>query len=282
MNVGITGLTGFVGGRVAEHLRANGHFIRAISTRTAPRPEDLEGMDAIIHLAGEPVAQRWTPATRERIRSSRVEGTQRLVKALAGLARRPPVLVSASAIGYYGSRGDELLTESAEPADDFLGSVAVEWEHEAQEAAKLGIRVVCLRIAMVLGRNGGAFEQMLLPFRLGVGGKIGSGEQWMSWIHIADLLALIFFALETPGLNGPVNASAPNPVTNADFTRALAGALHRPAIFKVPPLALNLLYGEMAQLLYASQRVIPEAAVRAGFRFQFPEINGALRHLLEG
>ena len=280
MITAITGATGFLGRRISERLRANGGTVRAISTRTPPKAEDLEGCDAVIHLAGEPVGQRWTESTRERIRSSRVEGTRGLVQALEGLKRPPEVLISASAVGYYGSRGDEILTESSAPADDFLGQVCVEWEREAIQAEKLGMRVVRLRIAVVLSREGGALKRMLLPFRLGVGGKIGDGRQWMSWIHIDDLVALACFALATPALRGAVNAASPHPVTNAEFTRELAGALHRPAIFPVPKPALDLLFGEMASVVYASQRVIPEAAMASGFAFQFPTISAALRDLL--
>jgi uncharacterized protein (TIGR01777 family) len=276
----ITGATGFLGRRISERLRANGGAVRAVSTRAPLKAEDLEGCDAVVHLAGEPVGQRWTESTRERIRTSRVEGTRGLVRALGGLARPPEVLVSASAVGYYGSRGDEILTESSAPANDFLGQVCVEWEREAQQAEKLGVRVVRLRIAVVLSREGGALKRMLLPFRLGVGGKIGDGRQWMSWIHIDDLVALACFALATPALRGAVNAAAPHPVTNAGFTRELAGALHRPAIFPVPKPALHVLFGEMASIVYASQRVIPEAALASGFAFQFPTIGAALRDLL--
>ncbi|PYT14423.1 MAG: TIGR01777 family protein [Acidobacteria bacterium] len=274
----ITGATGFIGRRVVERLRAEGHAVRGISTRTPPRPEDLEGCDAVIHLSGEPVAQRWTPDARERIRASRVEGTRALVAAFR--PGSPSVLVSASAVGYYGSRGEEILNENASPATDFLATVAVEWEREAQNAEKLGVRVVRLRIAMVLGPDGGALERMLLPFRLGIGGRIGSGKQWMSWIHREDLVSLIRFALDNPSVRGAVNACAPNPVTNAEFTRALARALHRPAIFPIPRFALKLLFGEMAEIIFASQRAIPEAAVRAGFEFRFPEAGAALNDVL--
>jgi uncharacterized protein len=280
MNIAITGATGLVGRRIAERLRENGGVVRAISVRTPPRQEDLEGCQAIIHLAGESVAQRWTSSVRERIRTSRVEGTRGLVKALSSLAQPPGVLISASAVGYYGSRGDEILTESAAPADDFLARVCAEWEVAAQEAERLGVRVVRLRIAMVLAREGGALPRLLLPFRLGIGGKIGDGSQWTSWIHMEDLIALISFALATPAFRGAVNASSPNPVTNAGFTRELASALHRPAIFPVPRFALKILFGEMAEVVYASQRVIPEAALRAGFPFKFPNVGAAFTDLL--
>ena len=281
MNIAITGASGLVGQVLTERLRRTGHQTRPISVRTAPQPAALEGCEAVIHLAGEPVSQRWTRSVRERIRASRVEGTRGLVTAIAGLARPPEVLISASAVGYYGSRGDEILTESASSAEDFLGRVCVEWEREALQAEKLGARVVTLRIAMILDQHGGALKRMLLPFRLGLGGRIGNGRQWMSWIHMHDLAALVEFALENPSLRGAVNASAPNPVTNAEFTRELAHAIHRPAIMPVPRIALRVLYGQMAEIIYGSQRVVPDAALKAGVQFQFPEIGPALRDLLQ-
>jgi uncharacterized protein (TIGR01777 family) len=278
VNIALTGASGFIGRHVAGRLGAEGHAVRAVSMRAAPRPENFEGCDAVIHLAGEPVAQRWTAAARKRIRASRVEGTRALVDAFR--ARPPRVLVSASAVGYYGSRGDEALTEGSPPGSDFLSGVVTAWEREAQAAEQFGVRVVRLRIGVVLGPGGGALQRMLLPFRLGLGGRIGDGKQWMSWIHIVDLAGLISFALGTPALSGAVNAGAPNPVTNVEFTRELARALHRPAIFPVPRLALKLLFGETAQIVYASQRMLPDAALRAGFRFRFPEIGPALRNIL--
>ena len=249
--------------------------------RSGVRSEDLKGCDAVINLAGEPIAQRWTNAARERIRASRVEGTRSLVAAMAAMPARPSVLVSASAVGYYGSRGDDVHTEVSAPGDDFLGQLAVDWEHEAEEAMKLGMRVVLLRIGVVLGRNGGALNSMRLPFRFGLGGRIGDGRQWMSWIHMNDLVDLISFALFNPALSGAVNASSPNPVPNAGFTDALARAMHRPAILPVPLFALKLLLGEMSGVLYASQRVVPEAALRAGFQYRFPQIDVALQDLLK-
>jgi len=276
MKIALTGASGFIGRRVREQLRD--HEFRAVSLRGDVRPENFGELDAVIHLAGEPVAQRWTPAARLRIFRSRVDGTRRLVEALK--ANPPAVLISASAIGYYGSRGDEILTETSSGANDFLGQVAQEWERAALAAESFGVRVVILRIAMVLGRGGGALAKMLTPFRLGIGGRIGSGKQWMSWIHLDDLAALIAFALEHPMLRGPVNASAPEPVANAEFTRELARALHRPAIFPVPEAALKLMFGEMSQMILASERVLPEAALRAGFSFRFPRIREALRDLV--
>jgi uncharacterized protein (TIGR01777 family) len=272
MNIAVTGASGFIGKRLMASL---GKEARAISLRG-----NLDGLaeaDAVVHLAGEPVSQRWTKEVREQIRSSRVEGTRRLVEAMR--ANPPRVLVSASAVGYYGSRGDERLTESSPPAAGFLPEVCVEWEREALKAEEFGVRVVCLRNGLVLGEGGG-LDKMMLPFKLGVGGKIGDGKQWMAWIHIDDTAGLIEFAISSTKLRGPVNATAPNPVTNAEFTRDLAAALHRPAILPVPKFALHLLFGEMAQIVYASQRVIPEAALEAGYQFRFPKLDGALLDIL--
>jgi hypothetical protein len=253
------------------------HEFHPVSLRGDVRPQDLEGCDAVIHLAGEPVAQRWTTAARERIRSSRIDGTRKLV---AAMKPNPPVtMISASAIGYYGSRGDEILTETSAAGDDFLAEIAEGWEREAMAAESFGVRVVRLRIAVVLGRGGGALEKMLLPFKLGIGGRIGSGSQWMSWIHLDDLVALIRFALEGK-LTGPVNASAPEPVTNEEFTRELGRALHRPAILPVPAIALKLMFGEMSQVMLGSHRVIPEVALGAGFTFRFSVLRDAFASIL--
>jgi uncharacterized protein (TIGR01777 family) len=274
VRVAITGASGFVGARLASVLQSGGHEVRAVSTRGGVRTEDFDGCDAVVHLAGEPVSQRWTPAVRERIRSSRVEGTRAVANALSGNSKA--TLISASAIGYYGSRGEEVLTESSAPGSDFLAHLAVDWEHEADRFAG---RVVKIRVSVVIG-HGGALAKMLLPFKLGIGGRIGDGSQWMSWIHLDDLVALILFAIGSPSVVGAVNASSPNPVTNAEFTRELAGALHRPAIFPVPKFALKLLFGEMAGVVLASQRALPAAAIDAGFSFRFPEIGAALRDVV--
>jgi uncharacterized protein (TIGR01777 family) len=274
VKIAITGASGFIGRALADRLRSGGHAVTPVSLRAAPRPESFPACDALVHLAGEPVVQRWTAAARERIRNSRIEGTRALVAALRD--RPPRVLVSASAVGYYGSRGDDPLTEAAAPGADFLGEVAVGWEREARAAEAFGVRVVTPRIGVVLGRGGGALARMTLPFRLGVGGRLASGKQWMSWIHLDDLIALIEFAIATPALDGPLNAVAPHPVTNAEFTRELAHALRRPAIFPVPAFALKLVFGEMAQVLLGSQRAIPEAALRAGFRFRYSDVGPAL------
>jgi uncharacterized protein (TIGR01777 family) len=197
------------------------------------------------------------------------------------LARKPAVLISSSATGYYGSRGDEVLAESSAPGSDFLSEVCVAWEKEAQAAEALGVRVVRVRTGIVLDARGGALARMLPPFKMGVGGKLGNGKHWMSWIHLDDLVALFQFALANP-VSGAFNGVAPNPVTNADFTKALAGAVHRPAIFPMPGFALKVMFGEMGDILLGSQRVMPKAAESAGFRFRFPEVAGALADAVKG
>jgi uncharacterized protein (TIGR01777 family) len=298
VNITISGASGLIGRRLMKVLAAEGHDLHVLSrhagtnlpagvrlsawdpVRGEPPAESLSGADAVIHLAGEPVAQRWNPSVKQNISASRIDGTRNLVRALAKLAKRPQTLVCASAIGYYGSRGDEVLTEASEPGSDFLADVCVKWERAAREAEALGIRVVSVRTGIVLDARGGALARMLPPFRMGAGGKLASGRQWMSWIHIADLAALFRHALLNP-LSGPVNGVAPNPVTNADFTGALAAAVHRPAMFPVPALALKLMFGEMAEVLLSSQRVLPKAAEAAGFRFQFNSLEAALAELLK-
>lgn len=298
MNITISGASGLVGRRLLKVLPKDGHSLTALSRHAGtnlppgvrlavwdpakgePPTDAFCDAGAVIHLAGAPVAQRWNPQVKQEIRESRVAGTRHLVAALAKLERKPEVLICASAIGYYGSRGDEVLTESDAPASDYLAEVCVAWEKEAQAAEALGIRVVRVRIGIVLDPRGGALERMLPPFRMGVGGKIGSGKHWMSWIHLDDLAGIFQFALLKP-VSGAVNGVAPNAVTNADFTRALAAAVHRPAIFPVPGFALRLLFGEMAGMLLASQRVLPKAAESAGFTFRFPQLDAALADLLK-
>jgi len=294
MRITITGATGLIGGGLRRHLIASGHELRCLSrnppaqpgwftwdsTSGTPPSESLEGSDAVIHLAGEPVAQRWTPEVKRRIQSSRENGTRALVDALAAMPRRPGVLVSASAIGYYGDRADELLSEQAPPGSGFLPEVCVEWERAAQPASALGMRVVCLRLGMVLHPRGGALGQMLPIFRLGLGGPIAGGRSWLSWIHREDLMRLFTWALENPSVEGSANAVSPGAVRNAEFTRALGVALHRPAVLPVPAFALRLLYGEMASVILGSQHVIPEAVTKAGFKFTWPELVPALLNLL--
>ncbi len=242
-----------------------------------PRPEVFQGVDTIFHLAGDPVAEgRWTEQKKKRIRDSRVLGTRNLVEGLRRLIERPRVLVSASAVGYYGSRGDEVLDESAAPGDDFLAEVCTAWEQEAQGAADLGLRVASVRIGIVLGREGGALKKMLMPFRLGVGGPLGNGRQWMSWIHVDDLAAMLMHAAEHAEVAGAINGASPNPVTNKEFTKALAAAVHRPAFLPTPYFALRMALGEFSKILFASQRVVPRKALATGFQFRYPEIGPAI------
>ena len=297
MNITITGASGLIGRRLLKNLGASGHVLTVLSRHAGtnvppgvgvaawdpmkgPAPEDgIRNANAVIHLAGEPVAQRWNADVKRRIRESRVVGTRNLVQALAKLRNPPQTLICASAVGYYGSRGDEVLREDSAPDHTYLAEVCQAWEKEAVAAEAFGMRVVRVRIGVVLDTRGGALQRMLPPFRLGLGGKLGDGKQWMSWIHLADLAAMFQFAVENP-VRGALNGVAPIPVTNADFTQALARVLHRAAIFPVPVLGLRLLFGEMSEVLLSSQRVLPAAPEAAGFRFRFPELGGALSDLL--
>jgi uncharacterized protein (TIGR01777 family) len=298
VNITISGASGLIGRRLMKVLAADGHNVHVLSrhagtnlppgvrlsawdpVRGEPPAESLSGADAVIHLAGESLAQRWNPEVKQKISASRIEGTRNLVRALAKLTKRPQTLVCASAIGYYGSRGDEVLTESSGPGSDYIAQVCAGWERAAREAETLGMRVVSIRSGLVLDARGGALARMLPPFRMGAGGKLAGGRQWMSWIHIADLAALFLHALLNP-VSGPLNGVSPNPVMNEAFTRALAAALHRPAVFPIPALALKVMFGEMAGLLLASQRVLPKATEAAGFRFQFTDLGAALADLLK-
>jgi hypothetical protein len=298
VNITVTGATGFIGRRLVDRLLAEGHAV-CILARTLrkgtpasvrfslwdamesdPPEESLSAADAVVNLLGEPVGQRWTPAVKRRILDSRMQGTTRLVQTMARVAARPATFISASAIGIYGSRGDETLTESSAPGAGFLSEVCTQWEEAAGRAGPLGVRVVTLRLGMVLGPDGGALARMLPAFQWGLGGPIGGGEQWMSWIHVDDLLDLILYVLARPELRGAFNAAAPNPVMNAEFTRTLASVVHRPALLPVPAALVRLLFGEGAEVVLGSQRVLPRAAQAAGFQFRFPELRPALLNLL--
>lgn len=294
IRVAIAGATGLIGAALATALRGAGARVLRV-TRRASTPDDvqwdptagridaakLDGVDAVVNLAGETIGVRWTEERKRRIRDSRVVGTALLARTLAGLATPPRVLVSGSAVGIYGNRGDEVLDETSAPGDDFLARVGVEWEAAADPARAAGIRVVHTRTGLVLAAHGGALEPMLRQFKLGVGGKLGSGEQWMSWISLDDEVRAISFAIRSEEVSGPLNVVAPNPVTGADFARTLARVLGRPSLFSVPRFALEALFGEMADVaLLASQRALPRRLLGFGFEFQHPTLEQALRDLL--
>ena len=292
MHVTVTGASGRIGTHLVERLRARGDEVTILS-RSAERgvrwdpltertPADaLRGRDAVIHLAGEDVAQRWSAGAKQRILASRETGTRDLVAGLAAVdeAERPRVLVSGSASGYYGPHGDEEVDETAPAGEGFLAEVCVAWEREAQEATRHGLRVVCLRTGIVLDKDGGALAKMLPPFRLGVGGPVAGGRQWMPWIHRDDEVGLLLAALDGEDWSGPVNACAPEPVTNAEFSRALGRVLGRPAVVAVPALALTAVLGrEMAEeTVLASQRALPTRALATGYRFAHGDVEGGLR-----
>ncbi|PYP81585.1 MAG: TIGR01777 family protein [Gemmatimonadetes bacterium] len=291
--IAITGASGLIGRALLARLRLKGKRVRPLVRSPRPdspddivwdpmaeklAPRDLEGVEAVVHLAGEPIAQRWTGSRREAIRESRVRGTKLLARTIAALDQKPRVLLSGSAVGYYGDRGDEAVDETSAPGTDFLAGVAHEWEMATAAASDAGVRVVLLRTGIVLSPHGGALERLLPPFRLGVGGPIGTGRQWMSWIALEDHLRAMEHALATTGLHGPANLVAPNPVTNAEFAATLGRVLGRPAIVTVPSFALELLYGEMARAtILAGQRVMPKALLRSGFHFAHPTLEEALR-----
>lgn len=245
---------------------------------TEPAPlEALQGVEAVFNLAGEPVAEgRWTEDKKRRIRDSRMIGTRNLVAGLRALDQKPSVLISASAVGYYGDRGDEELDEASPVGRGFLAEVCSDWEREALAAEALGIRVVCVRIGIVLAPDGGALARMLTPFKMGVGGRLGSGKQWMPWIHIEDVVGLLLHASRIAAVSGSINAVSPRPVTNADFTGTLGHAVHRPAFLPVPKTVLRIAFGEMSEMLLASQRALPRVAERTGYRFKYTDLDGAL------
>jgi hypothetical protein len=290
MNIALTGASGFLGRRFIDAALRRGHEIVAF-TRSPERaipgcemrrfdltmPPDLRGCEAVLHLAGESVVGLWTAAKKRRIVESRVEGTRRVVEAIAALAEKPEVFVSGSAIGFYGDRGEEELTEASPVGRGFLAETVQAWEAEAQKAT--GVRTVLLRTSIVLGQ-GGALAAMTPAFRLGLGGPLGSGRQWMSWIHLDDWVTLALFAVENLDVRGPLNATAPWPVRNAGFTRTLAAALHRPAFLRVPAFALRAALGGFSAELLDSKRVLPAAAAQHGFGFRFPELAPALQDVV--
>ena len=293
----ISGGTGFIGRRGVDRLLKDSHYVGVWSRKPGldkrvavathfwdplagdPPLESLNGMDCVIHLAGENVAQRWTPEVKRRIHDSRVRGTQRIVDTIEHVRHKPKIFVCASAIGIYGERGDEILTEASVPGTGFLADTCRAWEAEADRARRFGMRVVKLRIGFVLGKDGGALQKMVPAFRAFAGGRLGSGKQWMPWVHVDDVAEIFAHAVENE-ISGVWNATAPNPVRNSEFTKELASVVGRPALFPVPSFALKLAFGEFAQHMLDSARVIPENLNNAGFRFRHPELRGALRDLM--
>ncbi|MEX2173194.1 MAG: TIGR01777 family oxidoreductase [Pirellulaceae bacterium] len=295
----VTGATGFVGRRLVSRLdrpvvlsrnaaraeKSLAQFqVKAFDwdPQRPPPAEAFDGVDAVFHLAGDPVAEgRWTESKKARILNSRVLGTRNLVSTLRAIGKGLPVLVSASAIGMYGSRGDELLDETSPPGDDFLAEVCKGWEREAAEARQLGARVVSVRVGIVLGPKGGPLSKMLLPFRFGMGSPLGTGQQYMSWIHLDDLVGILLHAAQTPSVHSPLNGVSPNPVTNRKFTDVLGKVLGRPTFMPpLPRIVLRPMLGEVADVVLGSQRVLPTATLAAGYRYQYPELEPALRNIL--
>jgi uncharacterized protein len=299
MKIVITGASGFIGSLLADHLWKQRHHLILLS-RNPPREcnvthqqwvpwvpgssgewEDLiDGVDGIINLAGEPIAaKRWSDVQKEKIRFSRVETTKALVKAIGKTKEKPKFLISSSAVGYYGGRGDEIVTEESAPGDDYLARVCVDWEKEARKAESLGIRVALVRTGIVLDKGQGALAKMVVPFQYFIGGPMGSGDQWMPWIHIEDQIGLLLFLIENQNARGPFNATAPNPVTMAEFCKALGAVLNRPSWATVPGGILTLLIGEMAEMLLNGQRAVPQAAAKLGYEFKYGNLLPALESL---
>jgi uncharacterized protein len=296
MRLVITGATGFIGTALCSELLARGHAL-TLFTRGSPRDTNtgtkrwlhwtpgalrewdtaVDGVDGIINLAGEPIAKKqWTHTQRRRIEMSRIDATHSLVQACAKAKQKPKFLINASAVGYYGPRGDEMITEETPPGNDFLGQLCRDWEEEAIKAEELGMRVVRLRIGIVLGPGGGALAKMSKPFKFFVGGTLGSGEQWMPWIHMEDLIGLILRITEEARASGPVNATAPNPMRNKEFCQILAKVMHRPCWAPVPGFALRFVLGDMAEMLLTGQRVMPAAVEKFGYQFRYPDLQPAL------
>ena len=299
MKVTVTGATGLIGTALVAALKGRGDEVTVLSRNpdqasrelgveavawdplAEPAPSSaISGRDGVVHLAGEPVAQRWTESVKRSIRASRDLGTANLVAGIAASEPRPGVLVSSSAVGYYGKHGAEIIDESAPAGSDFLAEVCVEWERRARAAEELGLRVVIVRTGVVLDSGGGALKTMLPPFRAGVGGPVAGGRQYMPWIHLDDIVGIYLAALDGDGWSGPVNGTAPEPVTNGEFSKALGRALGRPAIFPVPAFAIRTLYGEMAEIVTEGQRAVPARTLESGYVFQQPELDAALRSAL--
>jgi len=297
MRIAVTGSTGLVGSALVEALKTNGDAVsRIMREQRKLGPDDvfwnpdtayvdtpkLDGADAIVHLAGATISERWTPEQKRYIHSSRLRGTQLIAEAARAMMRPPQVLVSASAVGWYGDRGEEILHEGSQPGKGFLAEVCRDWEAATEVASRAGIRVVHVRLGIVLSRKGGALSKMLFPFQMGIGGKLGSGKQYMSWIALEDAVGAFRYALETPSIKGAVNAVAPNAATNLQFTKALGRVLGRPTIAPLPAFMVKVIFGEMGEsLLLASQRVEPARLLAEGYQFLYPQLESALRRALE-
>ena len=295
MKILVSGMSGPIGAELLPAIGASGNKVTRLVRRPPQSsdeirwdpmrsivPETVSGFDAVIHLAGESIVGRWTSEKKARMVDSRVQGTSHLAAALARASRKPRVLITASAIGYYGDRGEETLTEESGPGTNFLAGLCRQWEAATGAAAQAGIRTVQVRIGVMLSTKGGALPKMLTPFKLGLGGRIGSGRQYLSWISIDDVVGGILYALNAGQVRGPVNATAPNPATNSEFTRSLAEVLHRPAIFPMPTFAVRALFGQMGdELLLASARVLPSKLQVSGYQFRRPELKTALMSLLK-
>jgi uncharacterized protein len=290
MKVTVTGATGNVGRPLVEKLKSEGHEVTSLSRSAGPDvvqwanpkeepppPEAIEGQDAIVHLLGEPIDQRWTDEVKQELRDSRVLSTQQVVEGLKAADQRPAVLVSQSASGFYGNRGDEELTESSTAGDDFLAGLVVEWEAEANKAQDLGVRVVTTRTGVVLSPEGGALEKMLPFFKLGIGGPVAGGDQYVPWVHLDDVTGAVLAVLENEAASGPVNVSAPSPATNKELSKTLGRVLKRPAFAPVPAFAVKSLYGEMAHIVITGQRMLPARLEELGYAFAQPELESALR-----
>ena len=296
MKLLVSGSHGLVGSALIDSLEKDGHEVVHLVRQTPQRAAEiewhpnqgkidvqrLEGFDAVVHLAGESIASgRWSDEKKRKIRESRVQGTALLSESLAHVSKPPAVFISASAIGYYGNRGDELLTEQSAPGNDFLAEVCVAWEKSTGAVEAAGIRTVHARFGIILDTEGGALQKMLPPFRLGLGGKVGNGEQWMSWVALDDVVSALRFLIDRPAISGPVNFTAPHPVTNAEFTRILGAVISRPTLFPFPAFGARLAFGEMADaLLLSSAKVDPALLQKDGYKFKFPDLQPALTHLL--
>ncbi len=302
MKIFVTGGTGFVGRNLVSRLVGGGHTVTVLSrsdkaseglpegtsivlgdpTEVGPWQESLKGQDVVINLAGTSLFSRWTPETKKLIRESRVSTTRNIVDAMEPAGGRDVALFSTSAVGYYGFHGDEMLTEESPPGDDFLARVAVDWENEALRAEEKGARVVITRFGIVLGERGGALGQMVSIFRKYLGGPLGSGDQWFSWIHMGDLVGIFLFLMAHGELSGPINLTSPNPIRNKELAKALGRVMHRPAFLSAPGFMLRLILGEFGSVLLEGQRVIPKKLLDNGYVFTNPEIDGALRSLIKG